>query len=211
MSIALASIPTSYRGIQMRSRLEARWAAMFDLLGWEWEYEPFDLPGWIPDFAIYRMQKGKPRGPFGMAMPEVVRNDPILVEVKPYAPDDAKLWAPVAKKVHSAMGDRYLSEALLLGQSTIEFRGFMVHVGGIVTSVWDEKIFPAICVMVDRYGWPAADLYATSDGASLSGGYIYDGNGPRVSEINLSGHTAFSELWNEAGNRSQWKGARATP
>lgn len=52
-----ASIPTKYRGINMRSRLEAKWACMFDLLGWKWEYEPIDLNGWIPDFAISDARK----------------------------------------------------------------------------------------------------------------------------------------------------------
>jgi hypothetical protein len=33
------SIPTLYRGTHFRSRLEARWAATFDSLGWYWEYE----------------------------------------------------------------------------------------------------------------------------------------------------------------------------
>ena len=33
-------IPTTYKGIQFRSRLEARWAVFFDTLGIEWEYEP---------------------------------------------------------------------------------------------------------------------------------------------------------------------------
>lgn len=33
-------IPTMYKGIQFRSRLEARWAVFFDTLGIEWEYEP---------------------------------------------------------------------------------------------------------------------------------------------------------------------------
>lgn len=36
----------------MRSRLEARWAALFDLIGWRWTYEPFDADGYIPDFLI---------------------------------------------------------------------------------------------------------------------------------------------------------------
>lgn len=47
------AIPTVYRGIQMRSRLEAKWACCFDQLGWTWEYEPFDLKGWIPDFILH--------------------------------------------------------------------------------------------------------------------------------------------------------------
>lgn len=45
-------IKTLYRGIQMRSRTEAKWAAMFDELGWGWQYEPEDLAGYIPDFIL---------------------------------------------------------------------------------------------------------------------------------------------------------------
>lgn len=45
-------IPTTYRGTRFRSRLEARWAAFFDLIEWDWVYEPFDADGWIPDFLI---------------------------------------------------------------------------------------------------------------------------------------------------------------
>lgn len=45
-----AAIPTLYKGIQFRSRLEARWAAYFDLWSMDWKYEPIDLPGYIPDF-----------------------------------------------------------------------------------------------------------------------------------------------------------------
>lgn len=67
----IRSIPTGYKGIRFRSRLEAKWAAFFDLLEWEWEYEPVDFNGWIPDFALYGA-------------------DIIYVEVKPvrFAPRD---------------------------------------------------------------------------------------------------------------------------
>jgi hypothetical protein len=50
--IAVNSIPTVYKSIRFRSRLEARWAAFFDLIGWRWFYEPIDLKGYIPDFII---------------------------------------------------------------------------------------------------------------------------------------------------------------
>lgn len=68
------AIPTIYRGIQYRSRLEAQWAAFFNLVGWRFEYEPLDFNGWIPDFVLL----GK---------------HPIYVEVKPlyyveYFPSD---------------------------------------------------------------------------------------------------------------------------
>lgn len=49
---ARKGIETMYRGVLMRSRTEARWAALFDELEWDWTYEPFDCFGWIPDFNI---------------------------------------------------------------------------------------------------------------------------------------------------------------
>lgn len=61
----IKAIPTTYAGVNFRSRLEARWAAFFDLCGWKWDYEPFDLEGWAPDFLI-RTKIG-----------------PVLCEVKP--------------------------------------------------------------------------------------------------------------------------------
>ena len=46
-------IPTiGARGLQFRSRLEAQWSFVFTELNWNWEYEPFDLNGYIPDFII---------------------------------------------------------------------------------------------------------------------------------------------------------------
>jgi hypothetical protein len=56
------AIPTKYNGVQFRSRLEARWAAQFDLLGWRWEYEPIDLDGYIPDFLVYDKVDGLRNG-----------------------------------------------------------------------------------------------------------------------------------------------------
>lgn len=58
------AIPTTYDGINFRSRLEARWAAFFTAIGWQWEYEPFDGNGYIPDFLIQG-------------------DEPLLIEVKP--------------------------------------------------------------------------------------------------------------------------------
>jgi hypothetical protein len=51
------AVPTVYKGIQYRSRIEARWAVFFTVLGIEFEYEPqpFNLGklGWyLPDFYI---------------------------------------------------------------------------------------------------------------------------------------------------------------
>jgi hypothetical protein len=57
-------IATRYRGVTFRSRLEARYAFVFDAFGWRWCYEPIDCAGYIPDFAV-------------------LGDAPLLVEVKP--------------------------------------------------------------------------------------------------------------------------------
>ena len=49
----MKAIPTMYKGILFRSRLEAKWASFFDKVNWKWQYEPCDFDGWIPDFALY--------------------------------------------------------------------------------------------------------------------------------------------------------------
>ena len=46
------SIPTQYSGVNFRSKLEATWAAFFDLNKISWKYEPVECDGWIPDFMI---------------------------------------------------------------------------------------------------------------------------------------------------------------
>ncbi|HQT89125.1 MAG TPA: hypothetical protein PK677_11310 [Acidiphilium sp.] len=51
-SYTIKARPTHYRGNLFRSRLEAKWAAFFDLVGFEWQYEPVDLGQWAPDFLI---------------------------------------------------------------------------------------------------------------------------------------------------------------
>lgn len=45
-------LPTTYKGVRFRSRLEARYAAFFDELSWPWKYEPIDLCGYLPDFIL---------------------------------------------------------------------------------------------------------------------------------------------------------------
>jgi hypothetical protein len=58
----IAAIPTSYRGVTFRSRLEARWAVFYDALGVEWHYEHegYQLSsGWyLPDFWLPNVNGG---------------------------------------------------------------------------------------------------------------------------------------------------------
>lgn len=54
----VVAIPTSFEGVQMRSRLEGQTAAFFSRLGWKWEYERFDLTlpsgrAFKPDFFVF--------------------------------------------------------------------------------------------------------------------------------------------------------------
>lgn len=77
MNKEVRPIETTYKGYRFRSRLEARWAVVFDTLGWQWEYEPegFDLPSgpYLPDFRVFNIDRGyhwwwevKPALPQGM-------------------------------------------------------------------------------------------------------------------------------------------------
>lgn len=75
------AIPTKYKDRLYRSRLEARWAAMFDLLNWSYEYEPCDFNGWIPDFVITGTQT-------------------VYVEVKPYFQEHE--WSEMMMKIENS-------------------------------------------------------------------------------------------------------------
>lgn len=63
MSETFRARPTVYAGIQMRSRLEARYAAILDDLGFPWRYEPRAYGAsarkqYLPDFEY--LLHGKP-------------------------------------------------------------------------------------------------------------------------------------------------------
>lgn len=74
MKYDIKAHPTNYNGVMFRSRLEARWAAFFDLAGWSWEYEPIDLNGWSPDFRVH----------WDCWHSECPNGHTLLIEVKPY-------------------------------------------------------------------------------------------------------------------------------
>lgn len=69
MRYTIEAKPTYYKGIHFRSKLEAQWAAFFDLSGIKYEYEPENFGAWQPDFLIHGVK-------------------PIYVEVKPFINDD---------------------------------------------------------------------------------------------------------------------------
>lgn len=97
------AIPTTYNGIRFRSRLEAKWAAFFDLCDWKWEYEPEDLNGYIPDFVLI--------GKKGL----------LYVEVKPFYTEDQ--WQKIVPKIDSAFKEENIDEQpefLFLGATTFD-------------------------------------------------------------------------------------------
>lgn len=63
MSMTLAARPTTYNGIAMRSRLEARFAAFLDRAGFAWEYEPRAFASergqYLPDFRVISADGGR--------------------------------------------------------------------------------------------------------------------------------------------------------
>jgi hypothetical protein len=79
--VETAAIPTLYKGIRYRSRLEAKWGAFFELLELGALYEPFDLKGWIPDFSI---------------------GDDLLVEVKPVSGTRDPLFVEATHKIENS-------------------------------------------------------------------------------------------------------------
>lgn len=97
------AIETRYAGHLFRSRLEARWAAYFDLCGWTWTYEPIDADGYIPDFLIH--------GPA-----------PLIVEVKP-ATCAAELEAHT-ERIEAALADHWAGDILILGVGPMRSRSW---------------------------------------------------------------------------------------
>lgn len=84
--------PTVYKGIKMRSRLEARYAAFLDGYGIHWEYEPdcfADETGqYLPDFRITVDVNGKPHHRY--------------IEIKPYiTPEIVATAAPMMERIWS--------------------------------------------------------------------------------------------------------------
>jgi hypothetical protein len=192
----MAGIPTTHRRVNFRSRLEARWAVMFDLLGWPWEYEPIDLEGYIPDFVL----------PFP---------HPLLVEVKPAFSEEELHEATGKIDASSWAGEAVVLGARLFGRSPGGGSGIAI---GILREEWktyiglgDDRHF------VSDHEWVDASVAGCLAGhPSLSteiGGWscrVCDGASYRDYHHPNKGWYHGKEpdvhgLWAEAGNRVQWR------
>lgn len=101
-------MPAIYDGLQFKTKLEARWAAFFDLAKWEWRVNPAPVGDWQPDFRV--------RFPCGHS--ECYGSHSLLVSVVPVDRiDDAGK--------HPALEQRYTIE----GPGKEHHRG--VHAGAV--------------------------------------------------------------------------------
>lgn len=186
--VAMAGIPTKHAHIQFRSRLEATWAAFFTLLGWDWEYEPFDLDGWIPDFSI--------RGFCG----------PILVEVKPIDRPDEDLFSRL-NEITNRSG-RASDEILVCGTGPFcgdeSYSAFAI--GWFGEGTWWQNAL-LLARRDGLYGLcPSMGAYNCRIWQSSWGGHppvIGWHDGPKSEQLDQA-----ERLWARAKNSTQWKRPR---
>jgi hypothetical protein len=177
----IAAIPTLYRGRMYRSRLEARWAAFFDRLGWTHEYEPFDLGAWSPDFAITE--------PFDA-----------LIEIKPLTEPDYDLF----DRVQSAAKSKGRGAVLVMAVAPIVE-------GLVVVGWWAASYKPAAIAWVSGADKPVfhADFFSfTSEGEDWVSGTL--GHGPiEKFPKGIVAYTDYTMgLWADATNAVQWEPTR---
>jgi len=118
MSERVSAKPTTYAGVNFRSRLEARWAAFFDALGWPYEYEPFDVGGYIPDFVL-------------------LGERPVVVEVKPaVSVEEMGLYS---EKIERGLAGKWDGDYLVVGVTPLfksaYWEGFCV---GLLSEWWPD-------------------------------------------------------------------------
>jgi len=182
----IASIPTRYSCVQFRSRLEARWAAFFDIVGWKWDYEPFDLDGWTPDFLI----KGKV---------------PTLVEVKPayfsefesLSINQAKVEAGKAFRTAARLRENQQFEIMVIGAGPFLSEGTWA-LG--VMALGRQSSGADIAELHGGYGRNELDY------AARFGSFQYRIGGQHNGDHHIKRIDGDSplDLWREAGNKVQW-------
>ena len=183
------AITTIYRGIEYRSRLEAKWAAFFDLLHWRHTYEPFDGDGYIPDFMIHGTR-------------------PMLIEIKP-AVGEADYRAPI-EKAERGLRQHWKHDVLILGVDPFpSIEDHWVH----------GRHFPAgILGEHDGGGWfwePAiwnhcgrcdtTNVFHSCMSYTGRPCGCYDGDHYLLGES----RTYLEELWADATNQVKWRGKAA--
>jgi hypothetical protein len=182
---------TLYAGTRFRSRLEARWAAFFDLCGWRWEYEPLDLNGWMPDFVL-----------LGAAE--------ILVEVKPVFTFDIGWCGGVTKDPLPGVSDKVAKasretgrEALIVGAHLMASESGLAVGALFEQAAWTFGTFLAFEERADFCSETGSYHGRMTGGYEGRNGFLeYHTNGSTLSEKTIL------EWWAEAGNRTRWRARR---
>lgn len=205
------------KGIQFRSRLEARWAYIFDSMGWIWEYEPIDLNGYIPDFIVdipSRNQKDS-SSLFGdrnqkdsstlFGAPTTAKR--ILVEVKGTIPTMASdfnlAWdiEPHKEKIEKSKWD---GDWLIVGSmfcSSLHLPdAVIIGVAGIDGYTPGEMV----CIRKTYGVW---GLCTESEPRDLGYGDPI-GDGQDWQRRDGSSYLEFQTMWSDAQNKCQWKGTQ---
>lgn len=207
MRVDMKAIETTYKGALFRSRLEARWAAMFDLLNWSWVYEPFDGDYYIPDFLI----EGK---------------NPFIVEVRPCVSEKEYEAQTSTIKVYR---ETFNGDILILGASPTPYledhwrrsspcagllwQDTLIEWGKEPTH-WRGCVYPSSPWIGNHSegSWHTASWFRCLDCSSISlvhelqsfDGYpcgCYDGD-HHLGSIPAS---LLKEYWNKAGTQVRWK------
>lgn len=115
----LRPIPTRYNGYNFRSRLEARWAVVFDRLRIPYEYEAQGFKTehgyYLPDFYLPTLNR--------------------LVEIKPQAHTNTELQHAILKSMRQLFSLR-LPAMLIEGTPGVGFCDYWVHQYDEFEGVW---------------------------------------------------------------------------
>ena len=184
--MAIPGIPNSYKGRNYRSLLETRWAIMFEKLGWQAEYEPFELNGWIPDFILIGKEKS------------------VLVEVKPFT--HLEQYDSALEKIDKATKgtDYEYSDILLLGVNPGDF-----------CEIWNQSISLGWLLEWAGDGWACAQARIwmwNPHGSEIYFGLGSDQHTfqDRMHDVDpyendVLDSEMFKEMWADAGSQTQWK------
>lgn len=177
-----SGITTIYNGVKFRSILEAKWARFFDLVGWEYEYEPFELNGWIPDFLI--IGKGK--------------HNNVFCEVKPITTFNETYATQFQKALEFDNVFKH-NDLLMLG-CTLPSQGKYAHLGWM--GAVDKKI--------NKRLWGFAPIIGVNDSPVLGFCHSRASYHDRISGIYTGQWGDYSpkeevlRLWKRASNDTRW-------
>ncbi len=175
-------IPTiGPRDIQFRSKIEAQWAYLFESMKLEWEYEPYELKYYIPDFIIK------------------LHDFQILVEIK----GDNDIWSSYEPHLEKIKKSGYNGRCIILGSTFKRCEeGYNI---GIFANSEDNKITNAILSVKKckcEEGTVSTMIWQEN---THHGSYNEQPCG--CSERGFSDNEdVFQKMWSIAKNLTQWKG-----